>query len=161
MKRLITVAVLVLLAGTVAFTQRVVAKGSSLTAFGDYKIQLMDENVSMLGKECKSYLITYKDTPLEVSVIIYKDKKCKRFVTLSDKLSVAYVCNGQYFGVEKLGKSFEAEGYKTSDQTMDRYAYFHQKVITNGDGTDLENTQLIAAFFPMLVNQPNEGLATK
>ncbi len=52
---------------------------------------------------------------MEVTVVVCKERKCKKYVVLSDKLSVQYVCNANYFGVERLDKSLEKEGYKTSD----------------------------------------------
>ena len=80
---------------------------------------------------------------------------------LSDKLSVQYVCNRYYFGVEKLGKEFESEGYKTSDAALNRSEYFHQKILSASDRTEVENTQLIAAYFPMLLNNATEAVASR
>jgi hypothetical protein len=86
---------------------------------------------------------------MKVTVAICKDRKCKTYVVLSDKLSVQYVCNESYFGVEKLDKAFEKDGYKTSDTELNRSEYFHQKVIAPGKRGEVEATQLIAAYFPM------------
>jgi hypothetical protein len=72
-----------------------------------------------------------------------------------------YVCNGEYFGVARLGKELEKDGYKTSDSALNRIEYFHQKVITSGTNCDLENSKLIAAFYPMLINNYGNILAAK
>ena len=85
----------------------------------------------------------------------------KNYFVLSDKLSVQYVCNENYFGVEKLGKSLEKEGYTTSDAALNSFEYFHQKVIAPGKRGEIENTQLIAAYFPMLIKNTGEVLAAR
>jgi hypothetical protein len=96
---------------------------------------------------------------MEVKVVIRKDKKCKNYIVLSDKLSVQYVCNGEYFGVQKLEKSLEKDGFTTSDQALNRTEYFHQKLIATGKQAEGEATQLIAAYFPMLIK--DEMVATR
>ena len=63
--------------------------------------------------------------------------------------------------MEKLGSEFEKDGYKTSDDELNRAEYFHQKLITPGKQPELEATQLIAAYFPMLLNNPTEAIASR
>jgi hypothetical protein len=152
MKRMILATVLILLIGTVAFGRKFVAEGKSHTALGNYKIELADNPVTIKGTDCKAYIISYENSPMEVTVVVSKERKCKRYIVLSDKLSVQYVCNADYFGVEKLDKSFEQNGYKTSDSALNRGEYFHQKVLGPGQKPEIEATHLIAAFFPMLFN---------
>ena len=69
------------------------------------------------------------------------------------KLSVQYVCNGDYFGVQKLEKSLEKDGYATSDEALNRSEYFHQKLLIQGRQDEIEATKLIAAYFPMLIKE--------
>jgi hypothetical protein len=151
MKRMISATVLILIVSTVAFARKFVADGKTHTALGNYKIELADNPVPMKGSDCKAYIISYENSPMEVTVVVCKERKCKRYVVLSDRLSVQYVCNASYFGVEKLDKSFEKDGYKTSDSALNRSEYFHQKVLGPGQKPELEATQLIAAYFPMLL----------
>ncbi len=158
---MILAAVMMTLITSATFANKIVAEGQTFTALGNYKIELADNPFVMKGEECKSFTISYENSPMEVTVVICKEKNCKKFVVLSDKLSVQYVCNNYYFGVEKLGKDIEAEGYKTSDAALNRAEYFHQKVLGSGQGNELENTQLIAAYFPMLVNNMAELTATR
>jgi hypothetical protein len=101
-------------------------------------------------------VITYQNTPLEVKVAVRKEHGCKKYIVLSDKLCVEYVCNEDYFGVQRLDKSFEKDGYRTSDANLDKNEYFHQKVLTSGPSTDIDNTRLIASYFPLLIKS-NEG----
>jgi len=161
MKRMISAAVLTLVFCTAMFAGKVVAKGPSYTALGNYTIENADNPAFVNGEECKTFIIRYENTPMEVTVAICKESKCKKYVVLSDKLSVQYVCNEYYFGVEKLDKAFEKDGYRTSDSDLNRSEYFHQKVIAPGKGSELESTQLIAAYFPMLLNNPAEPIALR
>jgi hypothetical protein len=47
----------------------------------------------------------------------------------------------------------------TSDAALNRSEYFHQKVLAPGKRSEVENTQLIAAYFPLLINGTAETLA--
>jgi len=161
MKRLFFAAVLMIAFCTASFVGKVVAEGKTFTALGDYTIETADNPALVKGEECKTYIISYENTPMKVTVAICKDRKCKTYVVLSDKLSVQYVCNESYFGVEKLDKAFEKDGYKTSDTELNRSEYFHQKVIAPGKRGEVEATQLIAAFFPMLLNPATEAIASR
>jgi len=158
---MISTAVLTLVFCTAMFAGKVVAKGPTYTALGNYTIETADNAVPVNGEDCKAFVIRYENNPMEVTVAICKDRNCKKYVVLSDKLSVQYVCNDSYFGVEKLDKAFEKDGYKTSDSDLNRSEYFHQKVITPGKRSELEATQLIAAYFPMLLNTPTEAIASR
>ena len=160
MKRMIISALLVVAISTASFSREFVAGGKTHSALGDYKIEIADNPVTINGEQLKAFIISYQNSPMEVKVVIQKGKKCKNYLVLSEKLSVQYVCNENYFGVEKLDKSLEKEGYTTSDTALNRGEYFHQKVLAPGKRGEVENTQLIAAYFPMLIKETNEALAT-
>jgi hypothetical protein len=149
MKRILFAALMMV--STASFSREFVASGKTHTAFGDYKIEVADNPVTINGQQLKAYVISYQNSPVEVKVVIRKDKKCKNYIVLSDKLSVQYVCNGDYFGVQKIEKSLENEGYKTSDDALNRTEYFHQKLIARGPQEEVLSTQLIAVYFPMLI----------
>jgi hypothetical protein len=161
MKRLILATVLLAAASTVTFGQKVIAKGQTFSALGNYSIKAVDTPVPLKGEDCKAFSISYENTPMDVTVVVCKDRKCKTFVVLSDKLSVQYVCNDVYFGVERIGKTFEKEGYRTSDENLNRAEYFHQKVLGPGQQGDLESTKLIASYFPHLLNTTTTMMADK
>lgn len=155
MKRIISAVILMLLISAASFAKGFIAQGKTYTSFGDYTIQVADEPVTLNNETYKAYVISYQNTPMEVKVVIMTDKerKCKKYVVVSDQLSVQYVCNKTYFGVEKIDKNLEKAGLFTSDSALNREAYFHQKLITAGQNPELDNTRLIAAFFPQLLNK--------
>jgi hypothetical protein len=152
MKRMIFAPVLIVILSTAALGKKPVAEGKTYSALGDYKIEIADNPVIVKGTDCKTFKISYANTPMDVTVVVCNERKCKKYVVLSDKLSVQYVCNKTYFGVEKLDQSFKEEGYKTSDAVLNREEYFHQKVLGQGQKSEIEAAQLIAAYFPRLFN---------
>jgi len=98
---------------------------------------------------------------MKAIVAVEKSSKCRKYYVLTDNLSIQYVCNGNYFGVARLDKELEKEGYSTSNNNLDNTEYYHQKVLSCGDNDDLENTKLIAAYFPFLLRNTEEVLAMK
>jgi len=152
MKRVFFAVVLVVAIATTSFSRELVAEGKTHSALGDYKIEIADNPVRLNGVDHKAFLISYQNSPLEVTVVVTKGKNCKNYVVLSDKLSVQYVCNDIYFGVQLLDPAFEKDGFKTSVASLNKSEYFHQKAITSGTSGEVENTQMIAAYFPMLIN---------
>jgi hypothetical protein len=161
MKKMIFAALLIVAFGSASFSRELVAEGKTYSALGDYKIEIAETPVTINGDVFTAFVISYQNTPLEVRVAVRKEHDCKKYIVLSDKLSVQYVCNANYFGVERLDKSFEKDGYLTSDLFLDKNEYFHQKVLTSGKGCELDNTRLIASYFPMLIKNSGESAATK
>jgi hypothetical protein len=159
MKKILFISLLLAAISSVSFSRELVASGKTYSALGNYKIELADNPVTINGEKLKTYVISYENSPLKVTVGIQKQRKCKNFIVLSDKLSVQYVCTGNYFGVTRFDNTYKEEGYSTSDAALNRTEYFHQKVITPEKNGEVENTQLIAAYFPMLIN--TEIIASK
>jgi hypothetical protein len=160
MKRLFFTAILIIAISCAAVAREFVASGKSYTALGDYKIEKADKPFTMNGKELRTYVISYQNYPMEITVVIKKGNNCQNYIVLSDKLSIQYVCNDSYFGVEKLDKSARKEGFTTSDAALNRTEYFRQKVLCPGNQGEVLNTQLIASFFPMLLKEQGEPVAT-
>ena len=151
MKKMFFLALLTVAFGSASFSRELVAEGKTHSVLGDYKIEKADNPVIINGEELKAFVISYENSPMEVTIAIRKGKNCKNYIVLSDKLSVQYVCNANYFGVEKLDKSLDVKGFNTTDEGLNKSEYFHQKKLAPGMRGEIENTQLIAAYFPMLV----------
>lgn len=152
MKRILTSALLIVLVSCASFGlgKRLVAEGKSFTPLGNFKIETADEPVVVNGVQLETYIISYENSDLTLTVAIEKNKDCKRYITLSDKLSVQYVCYETHFGVEKLNNN--VYGNETSDSEMNRSAYFHQKVLTPGNNDQVTCMKLIGAYFPELIS---------
>lgn len=158
---MILFAVIILAAGTFSFASRVIAEGKTYTSLGDYKVVSIDNPVPLKGEDCRAYVIRYENTPMEVTVIVCREQTGQKYLVLSDRLSVQYVNNSRYFGVEMLDKSFEKEGYITDDSEMNRKEYFHQKVLGPGQMRELDAARTIAAFFPFLLRTDENMTAEK
>jgi hypothetical protein len=161
MKKLLLISFLIFAVSAGAFARKFVAEGKTYSALGDYKIELADNPITLNGVEYKAFIISYANSNMEFTVAVQKVKEGRRYIVLSDALCVQYVCNGNYFGVTLLDKSFAGEGYKTSPSALNRTEYFRQKAITTGVSCELDNTKLIASYFPMLLNNYENILAIK
>jgi hypothetical protein len=161
MKRIILTALLIVSVCVTSFARRLVAEGKTYSALGDYKIQVDDKLMTINGIEHLPFVITYANSDMEVRVAIDMEKKEKKYYVLSDNLSVQYVSNKDYFGVEELDEAFVKDGFKTSGDALNRIEYFHQQIITSGQSWKRDNTPLIAAFFPMLLNNVESMIASR
>jgi hypothetical protein len=152
MKRIMLVACLILAVSLTSYARKLVADGKTYSALGNYKIEIDDKYMTINGKQHLPYVITYENSNLEVRVAVDMDKNSKIYYVISDALNVQYVAHRGYFGVGLLDKCLEKEGLKTSESALNKAEYFHQKAITTGESWRADNTRLIAAFFPMLLN---------
>ncbi len=150
MKRIILGTLLFAAVSALSFG-KVVIRGESNTPFGTYRIEVSDKPVIVAGEELKCYLISYEKSPLQVKVLVDKEKTCRNYVVVSDDLSIMYTCNGKYLGVSRLDKKYMDAGLGTCDDKLDRFDYFHQKLITHGSPVEFDAMQLIASYYPELI----------
>jgi hypothetical protein len=158
MKRMFFTALLIIVISAASFAGKLVAEGKTFSALGNFRIEKADQSMVFDGVELNTYVITYENSSMSVTIAIDRDKNCRRYLTLSDKLSVQYVCNGNYFGIDRLDKKYGKHGLKTSDSFLNRSAYFHQKVIAPGQNDPIFCMKLIAAYYPELINDLNTSL---
>lgn len=150
MKKILLSTVIILFACLVSVGQNVVAKGESNTAFGNYKIVKLEDHMIYNNKELDKYMITYENSDMKVMVAIDKQKKCKKYYVLSEKIPVQYECNGTYFGIKKLDKALLSQGYITSLDNLNREEFYHQKVLISGTTSTIDHLNLIASYYPGL-----------
>lgn len=150
MKRIVLAFMFLACVATLTYGRKV-AEGLSNSSLGKYTIEALDEPFTLAGEEMKCYKITYENSPLTVKVIVDKEKKCRNFLVISDKLSVMYTCNGQYFGVNKVDKKYATAGFATDDKALERADYFHQKLIVRGLTSEIDAARLIASYYPYLI----------
>jgi len=161
MKRVVLTGLLIAAAGIAAYAIKPLAEGKTYSALGDYKIQSDNQPLTINGKQHLPYVITYANSDKKVRVAVDMNKKSKIYYVISDDLSVQYVSFRDYFGVEKLDKELATEGYSTADASLNRNEYFRQKVITSGQSWKKDQTKLVAAYFPMLLENVESMLAAK
>jgi hypothetical protein len=161
MKRVLLSTVLIAALSLTSFAGKFLAGGVSNSAFGNYRIEMSDNLIPFNGKMHLPYLITYENTGMKVMVVIDMDRKGTTYYVLSDDLSVKYTTKKHLIGVEFLDKEMERYGFKTCGENLDRNSYFRQKVIGKSSRNILENTKLIACFYPLLLNSPEEITAER
>ncbi len=153
MKRILLTTVLILTLCVATFATNIVAQGKSNSAFGDYKIEALDDHLMFMNKELDKYRITYENTDLSVIVVIDKQKKCKKYYVLSEQNPVQYECNGTYFGIKKLDKTLETDGYITILENLNKVEFYRQRVLTSGTTATVDHLNLIASYYPGLFKE--------
>jgi len=162
MKRFISVFALIPLISLIAFSKGPVAEGNTHCCLGMYAVDKAVNQIIVDGKALPTFVISYENSDLSVRVGVDKsDKKCTKYIVVSDDLAVQYDCNRKYFGVKKLESAYHNDGYATSDLTLERSEYFHQKIITRDVSDQLEQVRLIAVYFPRLVKDYENVFAVK
>ena len=152
MKRIVLTAALITAVCLTSFARKFVTEGKTHSVLGDYKIELDDNYVTVNGLQHRPYIISYENSDLQAMVVVTMERNCRKYYVISDDLSVQYVSNRKYFGVEKLDGELEEEGFRTSEKALNNTEYFRQKAITPGNGWKQDKTPLIAAYFPSLLN---------
>jgi len=151
MKKFILTSVLILMISMFTMASKIVVKGSSNSALGNYKIEQQDDHMLINGKELDKFLITYEKSEVKVIVVLDKQQKCKKYYVLTDKVPIQYECNGAYFGIKKLDDDLMASGYITCLDNLNKEGYYHQKVIAWGETATKVHLGLIACFYPELL----------
>lgn len=141
----------IILISSVSFATKLVVEGKTPTALGNFRVETAEQPLVVNGIALDTYVISYDKSDIKVRVAVEKENRCDRYITVSDELSVLYVCNKTYFGIEILGKKYSGEDWNTGNGDMNRSAYFHQKVLSQGENDKLTCISLIASYFPDLL----------
>jgi hypothetical protein len=161
MKRVVLSAMFIVALSVASFATKYIATGKTWSVIGDYKIEVAETPIVLNGKELKTFVITYDNANGKITVAVDKQKKCTNYLVISDKLNVQYVFNSSYFGVERLGKEYTGMGFETDEDAINRAEFLHQRVISREPAGALENTKIIASYFPALVKDFDSLLAKK
>jgi hypothetical protein len=151
MKRMFFTIMLAVAVCVSSFATKRVAKGKTNSTFGNFTIEKADQPVMLNGKALDAFVITYDNFDTKVTVAIEKEGPCRKYYVLNKDLSVQYVRTQKYFGIQRLDKTLETEGYQTDLNSMNRRQYFYQRVLAGSVYGDRGNSILIAAYYPFLV----------
>ena len=150
MKRIVLTTALILIISLASFANQLLSQGHSNSQFGDYKIEALDNRMPFKDKELDLYQITYEKNGLTVVVALDKDKKCKKYYVLSEKLPIQYECNGVYFGVKLLDNDLLYNGFPITLDSVNKTEFYSQRVLATGITDTLDHLNLIAAYYPGL-----------
>ncbi len=162
MKRMISLIAIASILSLAGFSEASVAKGKTHSCLGNYIIEKAADPIFVDGVALKSFVVSYDNSDMTVTIgIDDSDKKCTTYIVKSDDLTVQYDCNGQIFGVNRVAKKYLDNGLETSDNLLNRSEYFHQKLLTQNEQTQLERVKLISVFYPKLVKDYEKVFAVK
>lgn len=162
MKRIILLSAITLSLLMTGFARSPVAEGKTHCGLGNYVIDRATELVFVDGNALETFIIRYENSELSVRVGIDRsDKKCIRYLVLSDDLEVQYNANKKYFGVQRVDREYLDDGLSTSDMTLDKEAYYHQKLLTRSRQNEIGYLKLIAVFYPKLVTDYEKVFAVR
>jgi len=162
MKRFLCFFAIASILSLTGFSKGPVAQGKTHCCLGNYVVDNAVEPISIDGVELETFIVNYENSDLNVKIGIDRsDRKCTRYIVVSEDLEIQYICNGKYFGVKRLDKEFLDDGFSTSDLSLDREEYYHQKVITQTVNSELEHLKLISVYFPKLVKNYEKVFAFK
>jgi hypothetical protein len=162
MKRILSLITILSVLSLTGFAKAPVAKGKTHCCLGTYVVEKAIDPISVDGKAIKTFIVSYENSDLTVKIGVDKsDKKCIKYIVVSDDLQIQYDCNRQYFGVSKLDKKYLDDGFATSDINLDRRQYFYQKCITQDNKNEIDHVKLISVYFPKLVKDYEKVFAVK
>ncbi len=162
MKRIILLSAITLSLLVTGFARSPLAEGETHCCLGNYVIDRAAGPVIVDGNALETFIIKYENSDLSVRVAIDRsDRKCARYLVLSDDLEIQYVANRKYFGVQRLDRQYLDDGMSTSDLSLEKEAYFHQKVITRSRHNDIGYLRLVAVFYPKLVTDYEKVFAVR
>ena len=153
MKRIVLTTALILIISLASFANQLLSQGHSNSQFGDFKIEALDNRMPFKDKELDLYQITYEKNGLTVIVALDKEKKCKKYYVLSEKLPIQYECNGVYFGVKLLDNDLLYNGFPITLDSVNKTEYYSQRVLATGITDTLDHLNLIAAYYPGLYKE--------
>ncbi len=134
-----------------------VAQGNTNSELGIYTIDKAEQFEMIKGECLRAYRIWYENSPDSLTVAV---EDCKdgitRFLVISEDLVIEYICNKDFFGARLIDERFEAEGYSTCIQNLNKREYYHQKVISQKPMTEIEYLSLISVYFPRLIKDFNK-----
>jgi hypothetical protein len=145
MKRIILISGLIVAICFSSYGRKFVSAGDTHSPLGKYKIEVDDNYMMINGSQHKPYVVSFENTDMEVRVAVTMEKGCRKYYVLSDNLSLQYVSNRHYFGVEMLDGELEKDGFRTSTESLNKLEYFHQKAITGGE--DSSYSSLLSAAY--------------
>lgn len=155
----LTIASILSLAG---FSKGPVAQGKTHSCLGSYVVDEAVNPISVDGRELETFIVNYENSDLNIRIGIDRsDKKCTRYIVVSDDLEIQYICNAKYFGVQRLDKKYNNDGLSTSELSLNREEYYHQKVISQSVKNEKDHLKLISVYFPKLVKNYEKVFAFK
>ncbi|MDZ7737823.1 MAG: hypothetical protein U5K32_01890 [Bacteroidales bacterium] len=136
-----------------------VAQGETHSVLGMYTIERSGQFEMIKGDPLRAYEIIYENSPDTICVAVDDSRKdVTRFLVISDRLVIEYICHDKFFGARLIDERFQEEGLSTPLHKLDKKEYYHQKLITQDPKSETEYLKLISVYFPKLIKDYNNIL---
>lgn len=156
---LITALVLILLP---AHALDPVAQGKTNYELGDFTVEKSNAPIIVDATLLPTYEVSYENSDITIRIAVDRsDKKCRKYIVVSDNLAMQYNCTGKIFGVAMPDQCYIEDGISCSTVNLDRSEYHRQRVITKMKKSELEQIRLISVYFPMLIKDYDTYFAVK
>lgn len=162
MRKIINLLGILALVFSPAIALEPVAEGKTNNELGSYYVEKSEAPIIVDARILTTYKVSYENSEMTVRIAVdNRDKKCRKFIVVSDNLAMQYDCNGKIFGVKMPDQAYVEDGIPGSMINLDRSEYHKQKVLTQKKKSEIEQVKLIAVFFPKLIKNYDRIFAVK
>jgi hypothetical protein len=136
------------------FTKSPLATGETNGRLGSFIIEKSQQPLICDARILPTYDVKYENSGFTLRVgIDSSDKKCKKYIVVSDDFAVQYFCQKDKFGVGLIESKYIEDGIPSTDSRLNREEFFRQKVLTMLPDNEIEHVKLISVFFPKLIKE--------
>jgi len=128
-------------------------KGFSNTEFGDYTVTVASEQIEKDGKSLETYILEYNKINIPVKIGVEENKFCRNYIVRYPFFEIMYVCTKQGLGARRIDPGSETISTAVVNALLDETQLAYQEIIVNKKVGDEEALQLIACYFPLLINK--------
>ncbi len=122
------------------------------TEFGTYTVVESQQSNAVITGGNHAYTIHYAQLDAPVTVQVVEENDCKVYLVRTEGYEVQYVCNGNTFGVQYMSEGYATLPVKEMQKKLNRTAYLHQRVVSQGIKSEKEFVRLIACYLPELIS---------
>lgn len=139
-----------------------VTEGNTNYELGAFVVEISNAPIIIDATILPTYVVSYENSDMTIRIAVdNSDRKCRKFIVVSDNLAMQYNCDGKIFGVAIPDMAYIEDGIPSSKVNLDRSQYHRQKVITQRKKTEIDQIRLISVYFPKLVKDYDRLFAVK
>ena len=139
-----------------------VAEGETNYELGAFVVEKSNAPIIIDATIMPTYEVSYENSDMTIRIAVdNSDRKCRKFIVVSDNLAIQYNCDGRVFGVTLPDMAYIEDGIPSSKINLDRSEYHRQKVLTQQVNSEIEQIRLISVYFPKLVKDYDRMFAVK
>lgn len=139
-----------------------VTEGNTNYELGAFVVEKSSAPVIFDATLLPTYEVSYENSDMTIRIAVdNSDRKCRKFIVVSDNLAMQYNCDGRIFGVAMPDMAYIEDGIPSSKVNLDRSEYHRQKVLTQQKKSEIEQIRLICVYFPKLVKDYDRIFAVK